>query len=368
MAETGGQRYIVAGDVGGTNTRLLLYTVPADTPEATQGHATPGDLVHRSKYANEDYTSFEEVVEDFLASVPPGAAPGLEERSRVAVAAFAVAGPVDEGAAVLSNRGSWAFVEADLEAALGFGRVVLANDFVAAGYGLLTLCPDDLVTLQDVEARVGAPIACIGAGTGLGECFLTADPRTTSNGHPHYTAFPSEGGHAEWAPRTELEVELLAFLKTKFAEKNRVSVERVVSGKGLFNIYEFLRGKFPNAVDDALDAKVFASDDQRGAVIAQGADQGDELCTKAIDIMLSAYGSEAGVAALKWLPYGGLYIAGGLAPKNIHRITPDSGFMAAFFDKGRLSPQLKKVPLHVVINEDIGQRGAHRLAYSFLSQ
>ena len=219
----------------------------------------------------------------------------------------------------------------------------------------------NLLTLQDVAPRPGAPIACVGAGTGLGECFLAA-----AGPDADYVAFPSEGGHAEFAPRNELELEMLAFLKDRFSEKNRISVERVVSGPGLANIYDFLRAKFPHAVCDAADARILAADAQRGALIAEAAAEGDELCSRALDILFSAYGSEVGVAALKWLPYGGLYVAGGLAPKNINRIRGETEFMAAYYDKGRLSPLLRKVPVYVVMNEDVGLRGAHLLAYRAL--
>jgi glucokinase len=215
----------------------------------------------------------------------------------------------------------------------------------------------------------GAPIACVGAGTGLGECFSTcAEP-----GAP-YETFPSEGGHAEFAPRNDLEMELLTFLKAKFKQKNRVSVERVISGPGLANVYEFLTTKFPRQVSKEVQAEFVAAGDMQGRVVAQHAGKGAgskaphcTLCEQALDIMLGAYGSECGVACLKWIPLRGMYVAGGLTPKNISRLTePNSPFMAAFHDKGRLSPLLKRVPLYAVMVEDIGQRGAHLVAYKQL--
>ncbi|KNC53255.1 glucokinase [Thecamonas trahens ATCC 50062] len=309
-----GPMHILAGDIGGTNTRLVLYAVADATSSPQRGQSPPGEQVYLSKYANEDHTSFVDVVRKFMAAAEV-------DPSSVAVAALAVAGPVDDGRAVLSNLESWCFAEDVLETELGIAKVLLANDFLALGYGLLTLGDSDLLTLQDVAPRPGAPIACVGAGTGLGECFLAA-----AGPDADYVAFPSEGGHAEFAPRNELELEMLAFLKDRFSEKNRISVERVVSGPGLANIYDFLRAKFPHAVCDAADARILAADAQRGALIAEAAAEGDELCSRALDILFSAYGSEVGVAALKWLPYGGLYVAGGLAPKNINRIRGETEF------------------------------------------
>jgi len=205
----------------------------------------------------------------------------------------------------------------------------------------------------------------VGAGTGLGECFSTA-----TGGE--YTTFPSEGGHAEFAPRNDLENELLNFLKKKFEQKHRVSVERVVSGPGLANIYEFLAKKYWAYTTTAVNKEFDEAGDMRGKVVAMhGSKTGKapycKLCDQAMDIFLAAYGSECGVACLKWIPFGGMYIAGGLTPKNIARISaPDSPFLSAFHDKGRVSPLLKRVPLYAVMVEDIGQRGAHLVAYKQL--
>lgn len=346
----------LVGDIGGTNTRLLLLRVPAEAlaSDLAMGQKPPGELVHKARFANENYATFVSVVQEFVrdarAQVPAYA------RTPIQSACFAVAGPVQDGEAVLSNRKSWVFVESALQAELGISSVRLVNDFAAVGYGLLTLEPAELVTLQDAPVRANAPIACIGAGTGLGECFMVRMPGTD------YEVFPSEGGHAEFAPRSELEIELLSFLRTKYREPHRVSVERVVSGMGLANLYEFLRTKFPERVNADVDAAFLAAEDQRGGVVAQAANAGDSLCSQAMDIMLGAYGAEAGVAALKFLPFGGLYIAGGIAPKNRERIVSGQEFMAAFHDKGRLSPLLRRIPLHIVLNEDVGQRGAYLVA------
>eukprot|EP00965_Chrysotila_dentata_P237863 6202164-Pleurochrysis_carterae.AAC.1 len=275
--------------------------------------------------------------------------------STPSAACFAVAGPVDKNAVTFTNR-NWRIDGPEVESSLGIKKVRLINDFVANGYGLLTLDKvNECVTLQEATPVVGAPIACVGAGTGLGECFSTA----TAPGQP-YETYPSEGGHAEFAPRNDVENELLGFLKKKFAQAHRVSVERVVSGPGLASSYEFYSSKFASKANAKVKALVAEAGDFKGRVIATHAQRGAapfcEVCAMVMDTFAGAYGSEVGVAALKWIPLGGLYVAGGLAPKNLHLLRgANSPFMRAFYDKGRVSTLLKSVPLYVVLAEDIGQ-------------
>ena len=256
------------------------------------------------------------------------------------------------------------------------------------GFGLLTLKEDELFTLQDADAEPCAPIACIGAGTGLGQTFLTWTGT-------RYEAFASEGGHADYAPKTELEIELLTHLKELYRKTwvvgtqeestirtSRVSVERVVSGKGIATSYDFLATRFPEDVDEELHAKINAAGDMKGQVIANNGTRGarNKNCRRAMDIFTSSYGSEAGDMALKFLPMGGLYIAGGIAPANLDYLAarrirkhPNGdremlGFMTAFLDKGRLTNILERIPVHVVLAKDLGQRGAHLLAYTLATE
>ena len=348
---------VLVGDVGGTNTRLQLYSLDAGAVQYARGRA-PGALLYEKQYLNGDFSSFDAVVAAFMqaakASVPP------------ASACFAVAGPVESNRVSFTNR-DWVIDGAALEKSLGIAKVRLINDFVANGYGLLTLDEGkECVTLQGAPKVAGAPIACIGAGTGLGECFSTA----IDDASP-YESYPSEGGHAEWCPRNALEVELLEFMKAKFNEKNRVSVERVISGPGLATMYEFYSSRFPEKVIAEVHAAVQAAGEMKGKVISTHSKEGAapycELCSLVMSTFAAAYGAEAGVAALKWIPLGGLYIAGGLTPKNLSLIEgAGSPFMAAFHDKGRLTPLLKRVPVYAVLAEDIGQRGAHLVAFRLL--
>ena len=191
----------------------------------------------------------------------------------------------------------------------------------------------------------------------MGQCLLTVGE------DGQYVTYPSEGGHAEWAPKTDLEIHLLEFLKKKFEAKHRVSVERIVSGTGLSNIYEFMSHHFESRINPERHQKILEAGDHKGREIAIGASEQDYLCEETMKIFISAYGSEAGVACLKWMPFNGLYLTGGITPKNIDRISePDGDFLHSFFDKGRVSPFLKRVPLYAVLEEDVGERGAHLVA------
>lgn len=199
-----------------------------------------------------------------------------------------------------------------------------------------------------------APIACIGAGTGLGEVFLTP------SGDGLYEAWASEGGHVEFAPHNQLEFELLLFLQKKF--KGRVSIERIASGMGLVNVYEFLRQKFPDQIVEEHDALILGEATEGAKHIGALMDK-DRLCMQSMELMVASYGSEAGNLGLNFLPYGGLYIAGGIAVKILKLIEGhNSKFMKNFRDKGRVSGALDNIPVKVVTAPDLGMRGAHVVA------
>jgi len=211
------------------------------------------------------------IIEEFFADVTAATGKPLEVPR---AGSFAVAGPVDRNMVTFTNRSTWVIDGMELAKKFGIEQVTLVNDFVANGYGLLTLTDSETHTLQDVPAQAGAPIALIGAGTGLGQCFLTATPDTPSM----YHTWPSEGGHTEFAPRTDLEVELLNFLKKKFTETSRVSVERICSGKGIANVYEFMRTRFPKKIKKEADDEIMGAGDMMGGAIAKHAVKGDTLC------------------------------------------------------------------------------------------
>jgi len=329
---------IVSGDIGGTNTRFAFV-------EYYQGEVT---TLLQKEYRNADYPSFTMALQAFLSEVKYDSPPDC--------ACFAVAGPVSNNKVRFTNRESWSIDGDELQTSLNIEKVRLVNDFLAVGYGLLTLNEEnECYVLQAAKKQKDAPIACIGAGTGLGECFLTPDIDGT------YTCFPSEGGHAEFAPRDEIEVELLHHLKERFVQRHRISVERVVSGSGLANVYEFLAVKFPEQVDAKIATQISEAGDMKGAIIAKAADNQDPLCIRTMEIFTRAYGSEAGVAALKWMPCGGLYLTGGLTPKNLKWIKSPA-FMEALLDKGRVSGMLSSIPIYAVLVENLGERGAQYFA------
>jgi glucokinase len=330
---------LLAGDIGGTKTILRLVRAEGDRLE------TLGE----QQYASREFADLVPMVDQFLQDVAAAEAP--------VNACFAIAGPVVHNASTLTNL-SWCLEGDRLERELGLAHVQLINDFAAVGYGVLGLAPEDTHTLQPGKPDATAPIGVMGAGTGLGQGFLIA----AADDH---RVFPSEGGHADFAPRSEQDFQLLKYLLEKF-QITRVSAERVVSGQGIVAIYQFLRDRQVGRESAEMAAIMHTWEREMGkteksvdpgAAISQGASQQDYLCEQTMQMFISAYGAEAGNLALKLLPYGGLYIAGGIAAKNLAWMT-NGGFMAAFRDKGRVSHLLDEVPVHVVLNPRVGLIGA----------
>lgn len=350
--------YTISGDCGGTNTRLSLWATTTHQAQAallSGQNMQMGQPLFAQKYQNEHYSSFVQVLQLFLKEAQAPKVP--------TVCVLACAGPILNNTVTFTNVETGWMISGDaLATELGIPTVRLINDFAAMGYGLLTLQKHEVHELHGATRDPHGPIATIGAGTGLGECFLTPNANSTT-----YQCFACEGGHADFAPADDLEVELLNFLKTKFNEKSRVSVERVISGIGLSNIYEFLAQKFPKKVDSAVHQEWKEAGAMQGAVISRHATK-NALCGQAMDIFVAAYGREAGNAALKYFPRGGFYITGGLAPKNIEHLTRNNAFINAYFDKGRVSAALKDIPLYVVTSEDIGERGAYLFAIQLLAE
>ncbi|KAF6004084.1 hypothetical protein F1559_001305 [Cyanidiococcus yangmingshanensis] len=296
-----------------------------------------------------------------------------EARSRIEIPSFclvamclAVAGPVVGDRVSFTNRQQWILDASELRDAFQIDRVRFLNDFVSNGYGLLTLNEsEECFVLQRGEPSAGDPKACVGAGTGLGECFLTSSQRPVGvapNATPQYDAYPTEGGHVDFAPLNELEMELLRYLQDKFGDSgHRVSVERVVSGRGLVNLYEFLRQKYPDKVQPSVDRAILEANDGAATVARYVYECG--LCAQAMRMMMDIYGTECGNAALKYLPFGGFYIAGGIAPKNLEWLQEGkSDFLKRFREKGRVSTILRRIPIKVILAEDLGLRGAHVVA------
>ncbi|MEA5471368.1 glucokinase [Spirulina sp. 06S082] len=326
---------LLAGDIGGTKT--ILQAV-----ESTEKGLNP---IFEAKYLSQDFADLVPIAQQFLAT----AAKEVGQELHPEKACFAIAGPVADDRCTLTNL-SWVLDGRRLEKELGIAKVSLINDFAAIGYGVFGLKPEDIHSLQDVQADKTAPIAIIGAGTGLGEGFVI--PQGTG-----YRVFASEGGHADFAPRNELEFKLLKYFH-EVRKLQRVSVERVVSGMGIAAIYEFLKslGEIPESSE--IEEEIAKEDADIGAIVSRGAtEKGDRLCKETLDLFIDAYGAEAGNLALKLLPYGGLYIAGGIAAK-ILPVLREGKFMTAFKTKGRVSPVLNNVPIHVILNPQVGLLGA----------
>jgi len=355
---------VVCGDLGGTNSRLELFRIEDPSSVTAQqleqvGKATP---LFRNSYKNDKIDGdFTQVMHQFLED-------SRLPRVELVAGCLAVAGPVANDRVTFTNL-SWVIDSRHLEQEFFMPKnsMRLVNDFVANGYGVVTLGAseyEDISPRSGIQATRGAPVACVGAGTGLGETYATCshcDDRAGS--FARYDAWPSEGGHVGFAPRDSLQRGLLAHLSDKFG--GRVSTERVVSGKGIVNVYEYLATQFPDDVDPKIDAKI--RNETEGAALVSRSAYDNAVCAKTMDVVLDAYGAELGNAAVKWLPFGGLYIAGGIAGKNVERIRPStSPFMLAYKDRGRVSNLLHKIPLRLVTVDDLGLRGAHYVALTVL--
>jgi glucokinase len=336
---------LLAGDIGGTKTILQLVE------KSVEGLWT---TLYEALYSSRDFPDLVPIVQQFLSA----AGQQLDKVPRPEKACFAIAGPVVNDTSILTNL-DWFLDARRLEKELDIDKVSLINDFAAVGYGILGLDAKDLHTLQAATPEPNAPIAVIGAGTGLGEGFLVW---VGSN----YEVFPSEGGHADFAPRTGLEFQLLQYLREKY-DIQRISVERVVSGQGVVALYQFLRDREFAPESPEIQEVIRTWEHEIGrteksvdpaAVIAKAAlEKRDRLCEQTLQMFVEAYGAEAGNLALKLLPYGGLYVAGGIAAKILVLIK-EGQFLRAFGEKGRVSSLLEKVPVHVVLNPQVGLIGA----------
>ena len=344
---------LLAGDIGGTKTLLRLFEVNTEDSgtEAIQRlgllNNPLGTTLAEAEYPSQRYPDLVPMVEQFL------------QESAVASpcpqgACFALAGPVVNQTCHLTNL-SWTLSSDRLQRDLNLSQVKLINDFVAVGYGVLGLTPGDLCYLQAVPTDPTAPIGVLGAGTGLGECFLAP------LGNGQYQAYATEGGHADFAPRSPLEFELRQYILQQ-ENIDRVSVERVVSGQGIVSIYQFLRdgGKAPESSDIGQSIRAWEAGTlpmlQPAELIAQSSDR-DELCRLAMELFMDAYAVEAGNLALKLLPYGGLYLAGGIAAKNLTWVKSDR-FLRLLREKGRVSRVFDGVPIAVTLNPQVGLIGA----------
>lgn len=320
---------ILAGDISGTKTNLALF--------ATQGSGL--HLAKQDSFPSREFRTLEEIVTRFLGG----------PSHSVRAACFGIAGPVQQGKVQATNL-PWLVDAGLLARTLSIRRVTLLNDLEATAHAIPLLPPERLCELNPHAVEKAGNAAVIAAGTGLGEGGMYWDGRQH---HP----FASEGGHADFAPRNERELELWRFLQKEFG---RVSYERVLSGPGLYNIYRFLR-QVGRGAETAELAQRLQNEDPASVVSQMAIAHRCELCVAAVSLFVSIFGAEAGNLALKLLPTAGVYVGGGIAPKLLE-ILKDGVFLEAFLAKGRMRRLLEGVPIRVILDEKAALWGAARCA------
>jgi glucokinase len=324
---------ILAGDIGGTKTHLALFR-----------KTTAGLVLVRGKiFPSREYAGLEAMIRKFLPTKKPP----------IDCASFGVAGPVRAGRCETTNL-SWTIEADSIAKTFKIPTVYLLNDLEAAAYGSLFLTEKDFHTLNAGRPQPHGNRAVIAAGTGLGEAVLYWD----GSG---YRASASEGGHTDFGPRHPIQIELLEYLSKRFPH---VSYERIVSGPGLLNIYQFMK-ETGRAEEPGWLSKKMAIQDS-AAVITEVALSGrSKLCVETVELFVSIYGAEAGNLALKALATGGVFLGGGIAPRMIPKLS-DGAFMKAFVDKGRYAALLRSIPVRIILNETVGLLGAARHAFDAL--
>ncbi len=321
---------ILAGDIGGTKTLLQL----------SEPNGKGFDALFEKRFVSADYASLTVMTQEFLKEA------ATQVKCKIAAACFGIAGPVSGRTGKTTNL-PWTLDADQMEITLGIPRVRLINDFQSVGYGIEALQPQDTVTLQ-----AGAPVAhgtrvIIGAGTGLGQGLLVWQ-------HDHYEVVASEGGHASFAPTDDLQIELLQYLQKRY---RWATWERAVSGRGLVNLFNFLVDTGKGTPSAAMQERM-KTEDHAAVVSTMGMAGSDPLAVQAMNLFVSLYGAQAGNLALTGLATGGVYVAGGVAPKIIDKLK-DGTFMNSFLDKeDRMQPLLKAMPVHVVINANVGLLGS----------
>jgi glucokinase len=319
---------ILAGDIGATRTRLAAFE--------TEGNRL--QCVVEKIYLNHDHAGLSEILAQFIRG----------EGIPVHSACFGVAGPVRSGRSKISNL-PWVIDSRELARQLKLNSVALLNDLEAYAYGIDALESKDFITLNEGSDDAEGNRAVISAQTGLGVAGLYWD------GFRHHP-FPCEGGHADFAPKNDLQIELLAYLQKKYG---RISCERILSGPGIRNIYDFLRDAHKAEEPDWLREQIATAPDPP-ALISQLALGGKSaICDQVLSIFVSVFGAETGNCALHYMTTGGIFIGGSIAAKNVNRMK-DPIFMQSFLDKGRMETLLKDMPVKIILSDDCGLIGAAR--------
>lgn len=319
---------ILAGDIGGTKVNLAFF--------GEDLRLKPENL---ASYPSREYSSLAQIAQEFLS----------DRKARVQYACFGIAGPVKHGRVSVTNL-PWVIVDTELTQTLGVKHTWLINDLEANALGIYGLDRSDFVTLNAGEEHAVGNTAIIAAGTGLGEAGLYWD------GNRHLPV-ASEGGHTDFAPRTDLDLELFRYLRDRFGH---VEWESVLSGPGQVHIYEFLRDTKRGEEPPWLAAEMRAEEPPR-VITSAALDKKSDLCVQALDLFVDYYGMEAANLALKVLATGGVYLGGGIAPKIVDKLK-DGSFMKAFFGQNRLKDLLQAMPVRVIMNDKTALIGAARFA------
>jgi glucokinase len=323
---------VLAGDIGGTKTAVALVEV----------RGTQQSIRRVEVYPSANHAGLEEIVDLFLR----------RERTRPEAAGFGVAGPVRDGVARITKL-PWRIETTRFAKRVGIRRVALLNDFVAAALGLPYLKPRQSISLARVRAERTGPIAILGAGTGLGEAAVVRVGST-------FQAVPSEGGHADFGPRTPVEDRLVVFLRERFG---RASRDRILSGGGIALLYAFLKEDGAAREGAAVSAELAAAEDPAAVISRHGLAGRDRLCVAALDLFVSIYGSEAGNLALQYRATGGVYVGGGIASKILPALRRPA-FLKAFRAKPPMEELLARIPVRVVLEPRLPLYGAAAAAYS----
>lgn len=328
---------IISGDIGGTKTLLQL------------SDASNAEILAEQRYVSGDYASFDDVIGDFVNQHC--------QNMPISAACFGVAGPVitdSNGQTASITNLPWQMDSNALATQFNLNRVRLINDFEAVGYGIDDLPESELVCLQKGEAQAGANQLVIGAGTGLGVAY-----RIWQNGQ--YRVIPTEGGHIDYAPSDEVQLEFAKFLINKYG---RSSMEFVLSGPGLANCYDFI-ANYESCADIAEVKQVLSAADPAAAVAALAGES--RLADEALNLFINCYGTQAGNFALASMALGGVYIAGGIAPRMEERLHGDL-FKAGFNRKGKMASLMNHIPIKLVMNTQVGLIGSRIVATRLANQ
>jgi glucokinase len=336
--------YILSGDIGGTNTRLEVSLFE-------EGYAK--SIVIR-KYKGADYNCLADIIEKFLVEV--------SMKGKITSACLAVAGFVSNGEVEVTNL-PWLVSELYISESLGLDRkkVKVINDFEAIGYGIECLDREkDIITLQKGIKDDDTLCSVVGAGTGLGVCLVSYDKNDVAR------VYKTEGGHVDFSPVDDEQVELFKFMKKTF---HRISPERFCSGYGIYNIYKYvIRNPLynqPECMDLRRELFSVSESDKAAIIVKYAVENKEPSASRTVDLFLSIYGSVAGNVALSSLSFRGLYIAGGIAPRLIEQLI-NSKFIEKFRDKGRMSGMMKDFPIYIIMNTDVGLIGARMCGASLI--